>query len=220
MPIPLASNSHLHSGNKSRKDWRVDCRLRAQQISSQTKSLYAKEVGTKLEQLVTQSSVKSLAVYWPIHDELNLLPQWDRWHKQGLQLALPRVIAKSEALEFNQWQSEDRLAINQWGIAEIEAPVCALPLQSIDMIVMPCVGYWPSGYRLGYGGGFFDRTLAQWRSLPLSQGSARVAVGVAYAECELPESLSLLSTDQRCDVIVTPGGLVYSAGIGASTTRE
>jgi 5-formyltetrahydrofolate cyclo-ligase len=204
MPIPLASNSPLHDGNQSRKDWRVICRLKAQQISAHTKSLYTNAIGVKLEQLVRQSNVKFVAVYWPIHDEPNLLPLWEVLQERGLTLALPRVVDKGEALEFNRWQSDDRLAVNRWGIAEIEGLAPALPLQNIEMIIMPCVGYWPSGFRLGYGGGFFDRTLAQWRSLPLSEGSARVAVGVAYAECVIPESLLLLSTDQKCDVIITP----------------
>jgi 5-formyltetrahydrofolate cyclo-ligase len=221
MPIPLGLDNLPNDREKSRKDWRRDCRLLMSKLSEEQKVRYAEAIATRLEAFVLQSGVKVMAVYWPIHDEPKLLPLWGLLRKQGYELVLPKVVAKGEGLSFSIWHTDSTLVMNQWGIAETTTPVKAL--QDIELVVMPCVGFWASGYRLGYGGGFYDRTLAQWRSLPnrsgIRSGIKRIALGVAYAECSLPESLALLETDQRCDVIITPDETIYSDTVG-STVRE
>jgi 5-formyltetrahydrofolate cyclo-ligase len=218
MSIPLGLDSLPHSDEKSRKQWRRDCRELMIKLSAEQKARYTVAIAARVESFIVQTGVKMIAVYWPIHDEPKLLPLWHKLREKGLQLALPRVLDKGEALAFSIWQADSALVMNQWGIAELDTP--AISLKSIELMVMPCVGYWASGYRLGYGGGFYDRTLAQWRSQSVSSGEKRIALGVAYSECVLPPSLSLLSTDQRCDVIITPDCTVYSEMIGDSRARE
>jgi 5-formyltetrahydrofolate cyclo-ligase len=209
MSIPLGSDNLSNHGEKSRKDWRRGCRLLMTNLSVEQKARYTDTIAERLETFV--------AVYWPIHDEPNLLPLWESLRSKGFQLMLPRVLAKGEALAFSIWHADSLLVMNQWGIAELDSP--AIALQDIELMVMPCVGYWASGYRLGYGGGFYDRTLAQWRSLHLKPANKRIAVGIAYSECVLPESLALLSTDQQCDVIITPDQTIYSEMVGDSRAR-
>jgi 5-formyltetrahydrofolate cyclo-ligase len=187
-------------------------------ISVEQKASYTETIAARLDGFVVQSGAKTIAVYWPIHDEPNLLPLWASLREKGFQLVLPRVLAKGEALEFSVWRVGSGLLLNQWGIAELDSP--AIALQDIDLMIMPCVGYWASGYRLGYGGGFYDRTLAQWRNLSLSAENKKIALGIAYSECALPESLALLSTDQRCEVIITPEHMIYSETVGDSNARE
>jgi 5-formyltetrahydrofolate cyclo-ligase len=218
MSIPLGSDNLSNRGEKSSKDWRRDCRLLMTNLSVEQKARYAEAIAVRLERFVVQSGAKTIAVYWPIHDEPNLLLLWSSLREKGFQLALPRVLAKGEALEFSIWYANSVLVMNQWGIAELDSP--AIALQDIDLMIMPCVGYWASGYRLGYGGGFYDRTLAQWQKLPLSAENKRIALGVAYTECVLPESLALLGTDQRCEVIITPDHMIYSETVGDSKARE
>jgi 5-formyltetrahydrofolate cyclo-ligase len=219
MSIPLGSDKLPNYGDKSRKDWRQHCRLLMAKLSAEQKARYTDAIAARLDTFVVQSGSKIIAVYWPIHDEPKLLPLWALLRERGFQLALPKVLAKGEALSFSIWQDDSLLVMNQWGITELDSP--AMALQDIELMVMPCVGYWACGYRLGYGGGFYDRTLAQWRSLPLPlrSGNKRIALGLAYSECELPESLALLSTDQRCDAIITPDRTIYSVTLGDSTTR-
>jgi 5-formyltetrahydrofolate cyclo-ligase len=221
MSIPLGLDNLPNDREKSRKDWRRDCRLLMSKLSEEQKVRYTEAIATQLEAFVLQSGVKVMAVYWPIHDEPMLLPLWGLLRKQGYELVLPKVVAKGEGLSFSIWHTDSTLVMNQWGIAETTTSIKAL--HDIELVVMPCVGFWASGYRLGYGGGFYDRTLAQWRSLPnrsrKRSGIKRIALGVAYAECSLPESLALLGTDQRCDVIITPDETIYSDTVG-STVRE
>jgi 5-formyltetrahydrofolate cyclo-ligase len=231
MSVPTTTNILPQTDHRSRKEWRRDCRMLMAGFSDEQKKRYTVAIGTELQNLIVKSNVKTLAVYWPIHDEPDLLPLWQGLQENGLQLALPRVIAKGEALQFAPWRTHDRLVINEWGIAELGRDVPALTLQSIEMVVMPCVGYWRTGYRLGYGGGFYDRTLGHWRSLPMLEDTndtngtngtkrIRIAVGLAYAQCALPESVGLLSTDQQCDLIITPEGSFYSIAEGVSIIRE
>jgi 5,10-methenyltetrahydrofolate synthetase len=217
MSIPLGSDHLLNNSEKSRKDWRRDCRQLMTKISAEQKARDTDSIAARLQPFIVQAGVKTIAVYWPIHDEPNLLPLWASLREKGFQLALPRVLAKGEALEFSVWRVDSVLLLNQWGIAELDSP--AIALQDIGLIIMPCVGYWASGYRLGYGGGFYDRTLAQWRNLPPSDENKRIALGVAYTECVLPESLALLGTDQRCEVIITPDHMIYSETVGVSKAR-
>ncbi len=218
MSITLGSDNLPTYGDKSRKDWRRNCRQLMATLPEEQKARYTEAIAARLESFVVQSGTKTIAVYWPIHDEPKLLPLWEFLREKGFQLALPRVLAKGQALLFSIWQDDSLLVINQWGIAELDAP--AMALQDIELMVMPCVGYWASGYRLGYGGGFYDRTLAHWRNLPLNAGNKRIALGLAYSECALPEALALLSTDQRCDVIITPDHIIHSdTTMGDSSTR-
>jgi 5-formyltetrahydrofolate cyclo-ligase len=218
MSIHLTSGSFLDFREKSRKDWRRDCRSLMSTFSDEQRARYAQAIGTKLEATILNSKATTIAVYWPIHDEPNLLLLWESLRKRGFRLALPRVLDKGEALSFSNWNIESPLVMNQWGIAELDAP--SIPLHDIELMIMPCVGYWLTGHRLGYGGGFYDRTLAQWRSLPINAERKRIAIGVAYSECALPESLAQLATDQPCDVIITPDDHIYSLAAGASRVRE
>jgi 5-formyltetrahydrofolate cyclo-ligase len=217
MSIPLGLDNLSSHGEKSRKDWRRGCRLLMTNLSVEQKAHYTETIAVQLERFVVQSGAKTIAVYWPIHDEPNLLPLWESLRSKGFQLMLPRVFAKGAALAFSIWHADSVLVMNQWGIAELDSQ--AIALQDVELVVMPCVGYWASGFRLGYGGGFYDRTLAQWRSLPLTSENKRIALGIAYSECILPKSLALLSTDQQCDVIITPDQTIYSETVGDSRAR-
>jgi 5,10-methenyltetrahydrofolate synthetase len=182
MSIPLASGLLRSGDHASRQQWRRHCRLLMAGISEKQKKAVAIEIGTRLLQFIVESNVKTLAVYWPIHDEPDLLPLWQMLRDKGFQLALPCVVARGEVLSFSLWGANAELVMNQWGIAEVNSDGSALVLlQEIEMIVMPCVGYWRSGHRLGYGGGFYDRTLEHWRNMPLPKGSQRIAVGLAYS---------------------------------------
>jgi 5-formyltetrahydrofolate cyclo-ligase len=121
------------------------------------------------------TATQTVALYSPFRAEPDLLMLATQL---GRPLALPVVTAKDQPLTFVHWQPGEALVAGAYGILVPRQ----LRAVDVDVVVMPCVGFTRSGLRLGYGGGFYDRTLTQLRS----QHTVH-AIGVAYASacCEL-----------------------------------
>lgn len=114
--------------------------------------------------------IASLGVFHPIRKEPDLFQAYNALIAKGVHLALPMVTQKDQPLEFRRWQPGDVLQKDALGTS---VPPPAAELMKPQALLIPCVGFNQAGMRLGYGGGFYDRTLA----LPHKP----VAVGVAYA---------------------------------------
>ncbi|HLT27326.1 MAG TPA: 5-formyltetrahydrofolate cyclo-ligase [Zeimonas sp.] len=134
-----------------------------------------------------------LGVYWPIRGEPELEPCFEPWQAQGRTLALPRV-AQCGALEFGRWSPGDELRAGRFAIP---VPHPFEPVEP-ELLIVPCVGFDARGYRLGYGGGHYDRTLAQ---RPIA------AIGVGYDACEL-ERFDAAAHDRRLAAIVTESRVI------------
>ena len=91
----------------------------------------------------------------------------------------------------------------QWGIAE---PLPDKPVLEPDVVLVPLLAFDATGYRLGYGGGFYDRTLARLRAI-----KPVVAVGIAYDELKV-DAVPHLDYDQRLDWVLTPSGPLRCSG--------
>jgi 5-formyltetrahydrofolate cyclo-ligase len=189
---------------------RKSCREQAALLTLEARDQLSRGIAKRLDALLQGVSCDlSIAVYWPIHTEPDLLFHWSRLRQMGFKLALPRVVAKGRPLDFVHWDQNVELVPNEWHIPEVDHQQLALPFERIGAIVMPCVGFWASGHRLGYGGGFYDRTLAAIRQ---TNPSVRT-IGVAFDECQVLKlrlGEGLLDTDQVCDWVVTPNQ-VYGA---------
>ncbi|HYC41400.1 MAG TPA: 5-formyltetrahydrofolate cyclo-ligase [Noviherbaspirillum sp.] len=111
-----------------------------------------------------------LGVYWPIKGEPDLRECYAVLAEQGTRLALPIVVDRDAPLRFLSWKPGDAMIRDSYGVA---IPASGEEVQP-DALLIPCVGFNEQLYRLGYGGGFYDRTLAQV--------GRPVTVGIAY-EC-------------------------------------
>lgn len=130
--------------------------------------------------------------------EVDPAPLMARLAEQGAQLCVPRVAAKAAPLVFHRWMPETKLVVSSFGVSE---PDAATPELVPDVLLVPLLAFDKQGYRLGYGGGFYDRTLAALRA----QKSIR-AIGVAYAGQEV-ENLPHDEFDERLDAVLTEDGL-------------
>jgi 5,10-methenyltetrahydrofolate synthetase len=116
-----------------------------------------------------------VSLYWPIRGEPDLRPWMHALSARGVRVALPVVVAHGRPLEFREWRPDARLARGVWKIPYPADGAVVTP----DVAIAPLVGFDRACYRLGYGGGFFDRTLASLEPRAL-------AIGVGYPQGELP----------------------------------
>jgi 5-formyltetrahydrofolate cyclo-ligase len=115
-------------------------------------------------------------------------------------VALPAIPGKDTALEFRAWQPEDVLGAGPLGTA---SPAPNRPVLRPEIVLVPMLAFDRGRHRLGYGGGYYDRTLAALRA----DGMPVTAIGVAYAGLELA-AVPTDPWDERVDAILTEGGLI------------
>lgn len=138
-----------------------------------------------------------------IKDEIDAGPLLHRLAGEGFRLALPVMQGKGKPLLFRAWAPGDEMGSATWGIAE---PLPSRAVLEPDVVLVPLLAFDAQGYRLGYGGGFYDRTLAKLRARkPI------VAVGVAYDELRI-DAVPHLDYDQRIDWVLTPSGPLRCSG--------
>lgn len=145
-----------------------------------------------------------VSLYWPIRGEPDLRPWMHALSERGVRVALPVVVAHGQPLQFREWRPNARLARGVWNIPYPADGAVVTP----DVAVAPLVGFDRACYRLGYGGGFFDRTLASLEPRAL-------AIGVGYPQTEL-KTIFPQPHDVPMDWIVTaaaaPVRRVHRAG--------
>jgi 5-formyltetrahydrofolate cyclo-ligase len=168
-------------------------------------------IDAHLERSFPGLAAAKLAFCWPIRGEYNARPLLRGLRSRGALTALPVVVAPKQPLVFREWHPGVALAAGPLGIpfptdSELVTPTAVL---------LPVVGWDEAGYRLGYGAGFFDLTLASVPKRP-------VVIGVGYELARMP-SIHPQSWDVPMDWVVTergvyrrdPQGLVF-LGVGAA----
>jgi 5-formyltetrahydrofolate cyclo-ligase len=136
----------------------------------------------------------SVSGYWPQADELDCRPLLLTLHRAGHRIGLPAVVARGEPLRFRRWIPGMTLASGPYGIAmPPEDAEAVVP----TVVLAPLLAFDRAGYRLGYGGGFYDRTLES-----LAAAGHVLAVGLAFAAQEIA-AVPRGPHDRRLDWIVT-----------------
>jgi 5-formyltetrahydrofolate cyclo-ligase len=126
----------------------------------------ASAIANDLNRLIPTDRSAIISLYWPIRAEPDLRPWMRAMRDQGARIALPVAVALRQPLVFREWRPEGPLARGLWNIPYPADGIEVIP----TVMLVPLVGFDAGCYRLGYGGGFFDRTLAGLAEKPLVIG--------------------------------------------------
>lgn len=140
-------------------------------------------------------SSAAVSGFWPMGEEIDVAPLLAQLHASGHPVGLPVVVGKGRPLIFRNWHPGLALVAGGFGT---EVPPASSPELMPQILIVPLLAYDSAGYRLGYGGGFYDRTLEKLRN----GGHRPLAVGVAFSAqhvARVPRD----GYDQPLDWIVT-----------------
>jgi 5-formyltetrahydrofolate cyclo-ligase len=129
--------------------------------------------------------------YWPFRREFNCVPYMREILRTGGRVALPVVIARGQPLEFRNWNEEARMESGVWNIRHPASGPSVIP----SALVIPLVGFDVEGYRLGYGAGYYDATVASF-------AAKQLLVGVGFEFSRLT-TIYPQPHDKPMDVIIT-----------------
>lgn len=180
------------------RQWRRDTRKTLiearRRIARDDRVRWNERIGETLAQVIEEAGARAVGLYWPMHGEFNTLPLAERLRAKGLRTALPAIVEKNAPLTYRPWDEDATLEPGIWNIPTPVTPVALVP----DLVLAPVVGFAPPSWRLGFGGGYFDRTLAVMKPKP-------TAIGVGYELGRL-ETIHPQPHDIPLDLVVTEAG--------------
>lgn len=138
-----------------------------------------------------------ISSYWSIGAELAPAPLERRLIAEGHRVCLPAIQGRASPMKFHLWVQGDPTRERKWGIRE---PLPEAPEVDPDILLVPLLAFDDHGWRLGYGGGYYDRTIEALR-----KRKSVVLVGFAYDEQRV-DAVPHLDYDQRLDWMLTPSG--------------
>lgn len=146
-----------------------------------------------------------IAAYWPIRDELDCRPIVARLMDEGWRVCLPVVVGRDRPLELRVW--EPGAPLHPAGFGTL-APAAGAPVAEPDVMLVPLLGFDRHGTRLGYGGGYYDRTVAAMSKAPR-------LIGFAFSAQEV-ELVPRAPHDLQLDAVVTERGVRHFTGKAAA----
>ena len=136
----------------------------------------------------------AIGFYWPFRGEFNCRPLMKECVNNGAHAALPVIEREQAPLAFKGWRPETKMTHGIWNIPVPQNEASVEP----EMILVPLVGFDSLGFRLGNGGGYYDRTLAALKE----QSKKPLTVGVGFEFCRL-ETIYPQAHDMLMDMIIT-----------------
>ena len=200
--VPPPDASLAAGASAWRKAERARLIAARQALAPEARTAAGDAIGAALAARFPPGEIALVGGYWPIRGEYSPLGYLRQVIDAGAAAALPAVVAKDAPLEYRPWTPKTRMAPGRWDTLHPDSGPAVTPLA----LLIPLVGFDAAGHRLGYGGGFYDRTLAALAPRPL-------AVGVGFEIGRLP-GFEPAAHDRRMDVIVTEAGVFETATEG------
>tara|TARA_Y100001970_G_scaffold249868_1_gene320918 strand:+ start:775 stop:1323 length:549 start_codon:yes stop_codon:yes gene_type:complete len=149
------------------------------------------KIFTELKKRISRKKI--VGGYYPVNFEIDILEILENLEKKiGMQLSLP-VIKKNNEMDFYNWSTKNLLKINKYGIPEPEKIKKVYP----DIIFVPLVAFDNRLYRVGYGGGYYDRYIQK-----ISNKKKMLKIGIAHS-CQKIDKVPVNKYDKKLDIIIT-----------------
>jgi len=178
-----------------RKERRAELIARRQAADPALRRAWGEGIERALHAVIAERAPSVLSFYWPFRAEFDARPLVRDLLGQGWRAALPVVIQKKSPLEFRLWTPEAPMVDGIWNIPVPRDGAVVRP----DLVLAPVVGFDAARYRLGYGGGYYDRTLVTFDPRPF-------VIGIGFEFARL-DTIFPQPFDQRMDAIVTETGI-------------
>lgn len=178
-------------------------RARRRRLSHQARRRAAAEVAGWADVIAMLARRRTVSTFATFGDELDTAPLTAALLRQGCRLALPVVGGRGRPLTFRRWRPGDPMGTGPFGIRQ---PLDTAPEEAPGLLLVPLLAFDRRGFRVGYGGGFYDRTLAAARA-----ERRIVAIGLGFA-CQEVARVPTDRYDQPVDMILTEAGLVQAIG--------
>lgn len=187
-----ASDAEIYAWRKATRERLLEERRK---LSPSERREQADRIARHLLPLLAPLDGRIVSLYWPIRAEPDLRSLQAAIAEAGGRCALPVIVEKKAPMVFRAWEPEAKLVPGLWNIPEPPGDETVSP----DVVVTPVVGFDKACFRLGYGGGYFDRTLASLAKRPF-------VIGVGFAHAALP-TIYPLPHDVPLDAVVTENGV-------------
>lgn len=194
------TNSTGHGGSALHTSTALELRKRAaRQAGMAARATARPSLGNELAAHVLASGLipagATVAGYWPLRSEIDIRPLLSLLHARGHRLALPRTPPRGNPLAFHGWAPGDPLSPGPMGTWQPSGE-----LVEPDVLLIPLLAFDDTGARLGYGGGYYDRTLAR---LPHA-----LTIGCAYASQRMA-AVPMGPHDIRLQAVATEHGVLH-----------
>ena len=195
---PVSMKNECSCVSTWRNELRRQAIARRMLLSEEAWELYSAVICDLLRENFLELSHKRVGFCWPIRNEPDLRPLFEIWENENhdsFSTLLPVIGEENSTLSFRAWTPNTPMTIDRYGIP---SPTTGDFMQP-QALLIPLVAFDSQGYRLGYGGGFFDRTLSSLQPRPLS-------IGVGF-ELSRVDTIHPQPHDERLDAIVTEAGV-------------
>ncbi|PTB21465.1 5-formyltetrahydrofolate cyclo-ligase [Trinickia symbiotica] len=193
MEQKLSESIARNPAEKSKAEWRKA--LREARLAAAAENGADIALKAAMLDLLARYEPRTVGFYWPLAGEFDARGALAEWLAGDVrrQAALPVIAVRGQALAFHAWTPTTPMRVGEHRIAEPQDTPAVLP----DLLFVPCVGFDEECYRLGYGGGYYDRTLAAWPDT-----AKPVTAGVAFEACRVA-ALPREPHDVPLDAVVT-----------------
>jgi 5-formyltetrahydrofolate cyclo-ligase len=153
----------IREWRKGTRTWLIQQRIG---ISVSDRAAWSDKISHSLMEALSSSNAPIIGFYWPFRGEYDPRDVMAALRDQGTRLALPVIVERGQPLIFREWQPGSLMTQGVWNVPMPDSGEAVMP----DLLVVPLVGFDEQGYRLGYGGGFYDRTIAAMPVKPRTIG--------------------------------------------------